>query len=116
MLYLLLALNIILMSVGQIFFKKSSIFIEDHTYLNIVQKYFYNHWFLSGVFVFGIATFVWVKVLSLTKLSTIYPIQSICYVIVAVLAFFVFGEKITFINSLGILIIILGVLLISQGK
>ncbi|MCX6751895.1 MAG: EamA family transporter [Candidatus Nomurabacteria bacterium] len=115
MLYLLLGINIILMAAGQIFFKKSSIFLKDHQELSILLKYLYNFWFCTGIFIFGIATIVWVKILSLTKLSYVYPMQSVSYVLVAVLAFFIFGEKVSLLNIIGMIIIIFGVFLLSQN-
>lgn len=104
------------MSIGQIFFKKSSLFIEENTNLVLIQKYLLNYWFWLGISSFGIATLVWIKILSLAKLSTIYPMQSICYIVVAILAFFIFQEKLNALNIVGIFIIMLGVFLISQGK
>lgn len=112
--YILLIINILLMAIGQILFKKSSLFIESHQELPIILKYLYNTWFCGGILAFGIATIVWVKILSLAKLSTVYPMQSVAYIIVAILAYFIFGEKITILNIVGISIIIIGVFLISQ--
>lgn len=114
--YVLLFFNITLMAIGQIFFKKSSIFIESHLDLPIVFRYLYNYWFFFGLASFGIATFVWIKILSLAKLSTVYPMQSLAYVVVAILSYYIFGEKLHFINAIGIAVIILGIFLASQGK
>ncbi len=116
MLYWLLAGNIFLMSLGQILFKKSSLFIESHLDLAIIYRYILNYWFLLGLTSFGVATLVWIKILSMAKLSAVYPMQSLAYIIVAFLSYYLFGEKISFINSLGIMIIIFGVFLASQGK
>ena len=116
MLYALLAINILLMATGQIFFKKSSIFIELNPQLPILLKYLYNAWFYAGIFAFGIATIVWIKILSLAKLSSVYPMQSVAYIIVAILAYFIFGEKINTYNAIGIALIIVGIFFVSQGK
>ena len=114
MLYILLAVNILIMATGQILFKKSSIFIETHQELPILLKYLYNSWFYGGIFAFGIATIVWIKVLSLAKLSAVYPMQSIAYILVALLAYYIFGERMSIINAMGIIIIIVGVFLTSH--
>lgn len=114
MLYILLTVNILLMSIGQIFFKKSSIFIETNTHLPIILKYLYNIWFFVGILSFGVATIVWIKVLSLAKISQVYPMQSFAYIIVAILAYFIFGEKINIYTILGTAVIIIGLFIISQ--
>lgn len=101
MLYWLLASNILLMSVGQILFKKSSIFINLHPDLSIIYRYLYNYWFFLGITSFGIATFVWVKILSMAKLSSVYPMQSLAYIVVAFLSYYLFAEKVSFVNSIG---------------
>lgn len=112
--YILLGINILLMAIGQILFKKSSLFIESHQELPVILKYLYNTWFCGGILAFGIATIIWVKILSLAKLSTVYPMQSVAYIIVAILAYFIFGEKITLNTIIGTLIIIVGIILITQ--
>ena len=104
------------MATGQIFFKKSSFFIESHPYLPIIYRYLFNFWLYFGVGLFGIATLVWIKILSLAKLSTIYPMQSLAYVVVAILSYYLFSEKISLLNALGIAVIIFGLFLVAQEK
>jgi drug/metabolite transporter (DMT)-like permease len=116
MFYALFAINITLMAVGQIFFKKSSIFIESHSSFPIIFRYLYNYWFFFGLAFFGIATIIWIKILSLAKLSSVYPMQSLAYVAVAILSYYIFGEKLGIVNVLGIGVIIVGIFLVSQGK
>lgn len=116
MLPFLLALNISLMVVGQLLFKKSSIFIESHLNLPILLRYLYNYWFFFGLAAFGVATILWIKILSLAKLSSVYPMQSLAYVAIAVLSYFLFGEKLGTLNILGIALVILGIFFIAQGK
>jgi len=116
MLYLLLFFNIGLMVAGQIFFKKSSIFIEAHPDLSVITRYLYNYWFYLGLCFFGVATLIWIKILSLAKLSAVYPMQSLAYVAVAILSYYIFGEKLGLLNILGIAVIIVGIFLVSQGK
>lgn len=114
MLYMLLTINISLMVIGQIFFKKSSVFIEAHTELPLLLRYLQNAWLYAGLAAFGTATIVWIKVLSMERLSTVYPMQSIAYILVAIASFFLFGERLNAVNIVGIFTIILGVMLVSQ--
>ncbi|NTW90025.1 MAG: EamA family transporter [Candidatus Moranbacteria bacterium] len=114
MLYVLLAVNIALMVIGQICFKKSSVFIEAHVELPLLLRYAQNAWFYAGITAFGTATIVWIKVLSMERLSAVYPMQSIAYILVAIASFFLFGERLNAVNIVGIFAIILGVILVSQ--
>ena len=109
-------LTAILMAIGQIFFKQASLFNEHHLNLGIVLRYFNNYWFFIGVSFFGLSTLTWVKALSGVNLSRIYPITSIAYIIVAVLSYFIFREKLTGMVWLGIFFIILGVIILMKSR
>jgi len=105
-----------LMSVGQMLFKKAatvSAFVDQS---NIFLKYFTNLWFLVALAVFGIATLVWVFALSKGELSILYPVTSVAYVIVPVLSVFVYGEKLTPIGIVGILVILAGITLVASSS
>lgn len=111
--YFLLFFNIILMSIGQLFFKQSAIFSENHPEFNIFLKYILNPWFYWAISFFAISTFTWVKILTIMKISVAYPILSISYILTAIGAFYIFQEKLTALNIIGILLIMIGVSLIS---
>ncbi|MBM3256368.1 MAG: hypothetical protein FJZ04_02780 [Candidatus Moranbacteria bacterium] len=113
MLYLLLLVNILLMTAGQLFFKQSAIYANLHPDLDFFQKYLLNPWFYGAVSFFGVATITWVQVLTYLKLSVAYPILSISYILVALGAFYFFGEKLSLVNILGIFLIMCGVSLVS---
>lgn len=111
--YLLLAINVLLMSVGQLLFKRSAIFFNSNEHLGFVYKFLLNPWFYGAVSAFAISTFIWVKILTQMKLSIAYPLLSISYILTCIGAFFIFHEKLNTINALGILCIMIGVSLIS---
>ncbi len=111
--YFLLSFNIILMSIGQIFFKQSAVFLSSHTDLNIIEKYLFNPWFYAATACFAISTFTWVKILTLMKISVAYPILSISYILTAIAAYYLFEERLTPLNSGGIFLIMIGVSLVS---
>lgn len=113
MTYFLLFFNIILMSIGQLFFKQAAIFSESHPELNIVLNYILNPWFYGAISFFAVSTFTWVKILTQMKISIAYPILSISYILTAIGAFYFFQEKMTVLNIFGIFFIIVGVSLIS---
>jgi multidrug transporter EmrE-like cation transporter len=113
MTYFLLAVNIILMSIGQLFFKQAAIFLNHNPNMNILTRYFYNPSFYAAILFFAIATFTWVQILTKMKISVAYSILSISYIITAVGAYYLFGEKLSPTNIAGIFVIMLGVSLIS---
>lgn len=111
--YFLLLFNIILMSVGQLFFKQSAIFCEARPDLNIVLRYLFNPWFYGALTFFGISTLTWVKILTEMKISVAYPILSISYILTAIGAYYFFGERLTALNLVGIFLVMIGVSIIS---
>ena len=111
--YFIIFINALLMSTGQIFFKKAALFINAHSELNIVKQYLFNPYFILGVATFGIATLTWTKILTTMKLSIAYPLMSLSYIFTAIGAYYIFNEKLSYINIIGILLIIAGVALLS---
>ena len=111
--YILLFFNIVLMSIGQMFFKQSAVFLNNHSEYNIIQKYILNPWFYGAISFFAVSTFTWVKILTQMKISIAYPILSISYILTALGAFYFFQERLTVLNMVGILFIMIGVSLIS---
>ncbi|KKR12039.1 MAG: hypothetical protein UT41_C0004G0006 [Candidatus Wolfebacteria bacterium GW2011_GWC2_39_22] len=111
--YLLLTINIALMSIGQLLFKQAANFLNDNEQLNFLMKYILNPWFYGAVFSFALSTFVWVKILTQMKLSVAYPVLSISYILTTIGAILLFGEKFSAINFFGILCIMVGVSLVS---
>jgi len=113
MTYFLLFFNIIMMSIGQLFFKQAAIFYKNQPEMNIAFKYILNPWFYAAISFFAISTFTWVRILTQMKISIAYPILSASYIFTAIGAFYFFQEKLIFINLIGIFFIMLGVSLIS---
>ena len=73
----------------------------------VFQKYVF-----VGIILYIMASIIWLAVLSKTELSFAYPLIGIGYIFTSVLAWFFFGEKLTLIRFLGILLICSGVYLI----
>lgn len=111
--YFLLFINILLMSAGQLFFKESALFINKNSELSFIQGYINNPYFYAAVSFFAISTFVWVKILTQMKISVAYPLLSLSYILTAIGAYYIFQEKITSLNLVGVFLIMSGVALIS---
>ena len=69
---------------------------------------------LAGIFLCQLIN--WLKVLEYADLSFAQPITSLSYVTVCVLSAFLFGEHIGFAKTAGVLCVLCGVWLVSQGK
>jgi len=113
MLYLLLFINISLMTVGQLLFKQSAIYAGLHPNLDLFSKYLLNPWFYGAIAFYGAATVTWVQILTQLKLSVAYPLLSVSYVLTALGAFYFFGERLSLVNIFGIFLIMCGVSLVS---
>jgi multidrug transporter EmrE-like cation transporter len=67
-----------------------------------------------GLFAYVFSVIVWLLVLSRVQVSYAYPMLSIGYVVNAVAAYYLFGEDLSIIRIMGIVVIIAGVYLISR--
>lgn len=75
-----------------------------------------NAYLLSGLFFFGIALIFYATVLSRMNLSIAYPIMtSVGFLIVISFSIFGLNESLFWWQWIGIVLILLGVLLLSQG-
>ncbi|MGB9812442.1 MAG: EamA family transporter [Thermovenabulum sp.] len=73
-----------------------------------------NLYFYISAFCYGISYIFWLMFLRDKPLSIVVPLNSITYVIVAMLSHFIFGEQLKPIQYIGIAVIILGISLLEQ--
>jgi drug/metabolite transporter (DMT)-like permease len=73
-------------------------------------------WFIVLVAIFLLQLFNWMKVLEHADLSFAQPITSLSYVTVCVLSAILFGEHIGAAKIAGVLCVLAGVWLVSQGE
>lgn len=106
-----LIFNIILLVAGQYIWKVGMQSLGAFTIKNIFMSY--HVW--VGIILYGFATILWLKVLSMAPLSVAYPLQSIAYVIGIVIAYLFLGEAVPITRWVGGLIIIAGVILIAHN-
>jgi multidrug transporter EmrE-like cation transporter len=107
--YLLALFNVVLISIGQIFLKKSALVATE----NFIEKLI-NINFITGLFFYGVSTLMWIVILKHIKLSVAYPMMSLSYVIVMIAAQIFFHEKVEVVQWTGIILIIMGVGLIAS--
>lgn len=112
---LLIFTNIILLVVGQTLWKLGLGQIEFSFTFAGVFKAIFNPLVFSGLCVYVVATIIWFYVLSKTEISTAYPLQSLCYVLAAVVGIYIFKENVSIIKWIGLAMISAGAFLISRG-
>lgn len=70
---------------------------------------------MGGLFLYGIATMLWLGVLSRVELSQAYPFVGLSFVLAAVLGYFVFADAVSATRVAGIALIVAGVVLVGRG-
>jgi drug/metabolite transporter (DMT)-like permease len=81
--------------------------------LKTVFRMLTNVYVVIGGLVYVASLGLWLVVLSKLDVSYAYPIVSINYVVIAIASKFFFGEKVSKLRWISILIICLGVVLVS---
>lgn len=63
-----------------------------------------------------VSILLWLKGLSGSSLSRAYPYQSLGYLLVFGLSYFLLNEKVSFVQIVGLLVICTGILILSFAK
>lgn len=113
MTYLLLLLNILLLVVGQTLWKTGLKGLEVRFDPVSVIKLFLNPYIAGGLLIYVAATVIWLYILSKAELSLVYPLQSLSYVIAAIVAVLIFKESLPLTRWAGIALICLGAYFVS---
>lgn len=113
MAYVLLVLNILFLVAGQIVWKMG-LNGQGGLQLNNILTVMLSPLILLGIALYGIATILWLFVLSRLPLSVAYPMQSLAYVLGLIVAWWIFGEAIPLNRWIGAGIIVAGVMVIGM--
>ena len=68
-----------------------------------------NPYILVSIFLMSSSFFLWMYILSRFKLGLVFPLTALTYVFVALISFFIFGERLSYFNYFGIILIASGV-------
>ena len=117
--YISVIISVLLGSVAQIFLKYGTrkIGTLNFSYSEIVSlfwKIFTQPHILSGLVLYGISFIIWIFSISKLEISVAYPMLSIGFVFTSLFAYFFLGESLSFIQILGIFLIVLGTILITR--
>ena len=112
-------LSVLLNAAAQLFLKAGTnvigtVSFGDANTVNTLMQIARVPWFWAGFACYGISLFTWIATLSRLPVSVAYPLVSIGYVFNAAAAWYLFGESITAQKLVGIGLIVVGVILVSN--
>lgn len=109
----LLVLSVILGAIGQIAFKYGVMALGTANAAGIFR--YINLPLFLGSCSYGISTVIYLYVLRIAELSYAYPMISMGYALVVVASHFIFNEPISAMRILGVIIILTGIVVVSQS-
>ena len=111
----------LLMSLGQILFKKTALTIsgsmspgEGLGLIDGIIKALSIPWLYMALSVYGVATILWLYILQRIPLPLAYPFAALAMVIVPIAATFIFGDKLTWSYWIGAFLIFSGIVIIAR--
>ncbi|MFX3675272.1 MAG: EamA family transporter [Paenisporosarcina sp.] len=114
---LLILLNTLILVSGQFLWKigmtNRSVSFDS---VGAITRVLISPYIISGLFLYGMATVLWLFILTKVPLSVAYPIQSIAYILAVFGAYFFFQEEITLWKVIGVILIMAGVSFIGFGE
>jgi uncharacterized membrane protein len=116
--FLLIILHEICATFEQIFFKKSANKLGDHSLKSVKDYFIFIKTILKMplVWLAFLATaaswLVWFTVLAGVELSIAIPVDSMQYIIIVIISYFVFKERMHWTRIVGTLFIILGITIV----
>lgn len=112
MVYIILLLNIVLLVAGQTIWKIGLEKVGGLNAGNWLQVMF-SPLIMLGIVIYGVATVLWLYVLSRLPISIAYPLQSFAFVLALIIAFLFFKESIPMNRWVGTAIILAGITVLS---
>jgi drug/metabolite transporter (DMT)-like permease len=104
---LLLAMNALALSVGQVLFKLAAGALQGSGPL--LARVVFNKYLLAGLLVYCLATGLWVALLRQVPLSVAYPFVALAFVLVPLMGHWVLGEPLRWQTLVGAAVIFAGV-------
>ena len=107
--YFYLLLAPVLLSAGQVLFKKTADAAITHSLSRFLGSLLASPHFWAALFIYGAATLLWVFTLSRVPLGRAIPFVALTFVIVPLIGAAFFGERLNILYWLGVFIILVGV-------
>ncbi|KAB7629949.1 EamA family transporter [Stenotrophomonas rhizophila] len=118
--WLMVGMTILLTSYGQLVIKwQASIFEPADAGIlaklpNVLQLLL-QPWVISAFVSAFAASLCWMLAVSRLELSKAYPFMALNFLLVCILAIPIFGESLTLAKGVGLVTVIIGLVIISQG-
>jgi drug/metabolite transporter (DMT)-like permease len=110
-----LLLFVVVMTVGQLLFKRSADALAGvEGTSELIRRLAIDPGFLAALTLYAFATFLWVAALREIPLSRAYPFTALAFTLVPVGAALFFGETLGPRYLLGLALVLAGIFLISQ--
>lgn len=113
MLYLLVLINVVLLVFGQVLWKMELGRLQGSLTLEAIPRLLTSPFIWGGLFIYVLATVLWFYILSRGKLSVVYPLQSLAYVLGVLAALLIFREAVPLTRWLGVGLIVLGAFFVA---
>lgn len=111
--YILILFNIVLLVLGQALWKIGVEKIQLNEPGDIISILF-SPFIVIGIILYGLATVIWIYLLSKFPLSFLYPLQSLAYVFGLIVAIVLFQEYVPITRWIGVGIILIGIYFIAR--
>ncbi|CAI9003619.1 undecaprenyl phosphate-alpha-L-ara4N flippase subunit ArnE [Brevibacillus sp. IT-7CA2] len=113
----LIIISVVLSACGQVAMKMGASSLSSNSDMLLLKflHYFTNLPIMVGLALYGLSAFIWIAALEKVQLSYAYPMAALGYVLVAVLSFLIFNEPLSLTRIVGLAIIVVGVVVISQS-
>ena len=116
----IILLSILMSSTAHLFLKKGMMIhalntVKSDGVVGLVWTEGTNPWVVGGMFLHVSALVVWLWALSKVDISFAYPFLALGYVLVSAMAWFWLGEELSTMRSLGMGIIIIGILVLAKA-
>lgn len=115
LIFLAVVINVIAQSLLKIGMGRIGFFeFVPHNIIPVGMKVATSVPIILGIACYVMSVAVWLMVLSRVEVSLAYPLSSVGYVLMAITAYFLFGEDVTPLRMIGICVIVFGVYLLSR--
>ncbi|MEM8811694.1 MAG: hypothetical protein AAGF59_03680 [Pseudomonadota bacterium] len=105
----------LMLSAGQLLFKRAALQVADLAAVDAIWKLAFSPTLWAALVLYGVATILWVLILRTVPLSVAYPFVALGFVILPVLSWLLFDERLGWHIALGALLIVAGVVIVAAG-
>ena len=104
-----LAIFTVMLSCGQVMFKRVGLTLQGHSGVEAILLVMREPVLYMALAMYGTATLLWIWILSRVTLIQAYPWVGVGMIIVPLLGWLVFGERVAPIYWLGVAFIVIGI-------